>query len=111
MEQMSFDSSFEETSNEGNFFSLIPVILWQRKWWIITSAVIGIIASLIAVLVIPPTYRSTAILLVESAQLPKDVLNLSDEDLIERRLASILQQITARPDLVELIEKHGLYNA
>jgi polysaccharide biosynthesis transport protein len=110
MEQMSFDSSFEETSNGGNFFSLIPVILWQRKWWIITSAVIGIIASVIAVLVIPPTYRSTAILLVESAQLPKDVLNQSGEDLIERRLASILQQITARPDLVELIEKHGLYS-
>jgi polysaccharide biosynthesis transport protein len=109
MEQMSFDSSFEESSNGGNFFSLIPVILWQRKWWIIASALIGIIASVIAVLVIPPSYRSTAVLLVESSQLPKDVLNLSEEDLIERRLASILQQITARPDLVELIEKHGLY--
>lgn len=110
MEQMSFDSSFEEPSNGGNFFALIPVILWQRKWWIIICAVVGIIASAIAVLVIPPKYRSSAILLVESAQLPKDVLNLSDEDLIERRLASILQQITARPDLVELIEKYGLYS-
>lgn len=110
MEQMSFDSSFEEASGGGNFFSLIPVILWQRKWWIIVSAVIGIVASVIAVLVIPPSYRSTAILLVESAQLPKDVLNVSNEDLIERRLASILQQITSRPDLVELIEKHGLYS-
>lgn len=109
MEQMSFDSSFEESSSGGNFFSLIPVILWQRKWWIIASALIGIIASVIAVLVIPPTYRSTAVLLVESAQLPKDVLNLSEDDLIERRLASILQQITARPDLVEIIEKYGLY--
>lgn len=110
MEQISFDSSFEETSDGGNFFSLIPVILWQRKWWIIVSAVIGIVASVVAVLVIPPSYRSTAILLVESAQLPKDVLDMSNEDLIERRLASILQQITSRPDLVELIEKHGLYS-
>lgn len=110
MEQMSFESSFEDTSNGGNFLSLIPVILWQRKWWIIISAAIGIIASIVAVLVIPPTYRSTATLLVESAQLPEDVLNLSNEDLIERRLASILQQITARPDLVELIERHGLYS-
>ena len=110
MEQMSFESSYEETTAGGNFLSLIPVILWQRRWWIIVSAVIGIMASVIAVLVIPPTYRSSAILLVESSQLPKDVLNLSNEDLIERRLASILQQITARPELIELIERHGLYS-
>jgi len=109
MEQMSFDTSYEESSGGGNFLGLIPVILWQRKWWIIASSVLGILASVVALLVITPTYRSTAVLLVESAQLPKDVLNLSNEDLIERRLASILQQITARPDLVELIEKHGLY--
>lgn len=110
MEQLSFESTIEDTSNGGNFFSLIPVILWQRKWWIIFSAVIGIVASVAAVLVIPPSYRSTAILLVESAQLPRDVLNVSNQDLIERRLASVLQQITSRPDLVELIEKHGLYS-
>jgi len=109
MEQMSFDTSFEESSSGGNFLGLIPIILWQRKWWIVASSLLGILASLIALLVIPPTYRSNAVLLVEAAQLPKDVLNLSNEDLIERRLASILQQITARPDLVELIEKHGLY--
>ena len=110
MDQLSFDTPYDDPAPGGNFLSLLPVILWQRKWWIIICSAIGIIASVIAVLVIPPTYRSTAILLVESAQLPDDVLNLSNEDLIERRIASILQQISARPDLIELIERHGLYS-
>jgi len=110
MEQISFEAPYEEAPGGGNFLSLIPIILWQRKWWVIACSLLGIIGSVAAVLLIPPSYRSTAVLLVESAQLPKDVLNVSDEDLVERRLASILQQITARPDLVELIEKHGLYS-
>lgn len=110
MEQISFEAQYEEAPGGGNFLSLIPIILWQRKWWVIACSLLGIIGSVAAVLLIPPSYRSTAVLLVESAQLPKDVLNGSDEDLVERRLASILQQITARPDLVELIEKHGLYS-
>src|SRR3546814_18992359 len=29
--------------------------------------------------------------------------------MIDRRIAAIRQQITARPDLIQLIERHGLY--
>lgn len=95
----------------GNFVAQLPVMLWQRKWWIIVPALIGIIGGLLAAVLIPPVYRSNAIMLVESAQLPDEVLGFEGTDVIDRRIAAIRQQITARTDLIELIERHGLYNS
>lgn len=101
----------EENEGGGNFLGQLPVILWQRKWWIIVPTIIGAVSALAAVLLIPTTYRSNAIMLVESPQLPKDVIGIDggSDDLIDRRIAGIQQQVTARPDLIELIERHGLY--
>lgn len=101
----------EESEGGGNFLGQLPVILWQRKWWIIVPTIVGALAALAAVLLIPTTYRSNAIMLVESPQLPKDILGVDagGEELIDRRIAAIQQQVTARPDLIELIERHGLY--
>src|SRR3546814_8895674 len=48
-------------------------------------------------------------MLVESPQLPNEVIGLDAGNMIDRRIAAIRQQITARPDLIQLIERHGLY--
>lgn len=110
MEPASFEMSPDAVSDgDSNLLGLLPVIIWQRKAWIIVCTILGIVAGVAAAMLIPPVYRSEATLLVESAQLPQEVINLGTDELIERRVASILQQVTARPDLVELIERHGLY--
>lgn len=98
-----------EPAGSGNLLSQLPAIAWQRKWWIIVPTIIGIVAAIVAILLIPPVYRSNAILLVESPQLPEEVLMLDGTEMVERRIARIRQQITARPDLISLIERHGLY--
>ncbi len=48
-------------------------------------------------------------MLVESPQLPSEVIGSDDVDIVDRRIARIRQQVTARPDLIALIERHGLY--
>lgn len=104
-----FEASLEDEPAGGNFLQQLPVILWQRRWFIIIPTIIGIVAALAAILLVPPVYRSNAIMLVESPQLPKEVLGMDASNLIDRRIAAIRQQITARPDLIQLIERHGLY--
>jgi uncharacterized protein involved in exopolysaccharide biosynthesis len=104
-----YDPPLDDGAAGGNFLEQLPVILWQRRWFIIIPAVIGIFAAIAGALLIPPTYRSNAIMLVESPQLPKEVIGLDGGDMIDRRVAAIRQQITARPDLIQLIERHGLY--
>ena len=104
-----FDASVGDEPAGGNFLQQLPVILWQRRWFIIVPTIIGIVAAVAAILLVPPVYRSNAIMLVESPQLPKEVLGTDSGNLIDRRIAAIRQQITARPDLIQLIERHGLY--
>src|SRR5205807_472545 len=48
-------------------------------------------------------------MLVQSPQLPGELVANSGSEVIDRRMARIRQQITSRPDLVSLIQRHGLY--
>lgn len=106
---MTYDAPNAEPAAAGNLLAHIPAILWHRKWWIIVPSVLGIIAALVAIVMLPPVYRSSAIMLVVSPQLPDEILQLDSTEVIDRRIARIRQQITARPDLLSLIEQRGLY--
>ena len=100
----------QEMDGLGNLFAHIPTILWERRWWIVLPTLVGLIAAVAATLLIKPVYQSTALMLVQSRQLPAEVTGDWGGEVIDRRIARIRQQVTSRPDLISLIEKHGLYS-
>ena len=71
---------------------------------------VGALLAIIAVFALPPVYRSSALMLVQSPQLSNDVVGNAG-DTIERRMARIKEQVTSRPDLIALIDEHGLYRS
>lgn len=99
----------DEGSGGGSFFTLVPSILIHRKWLVIIPVVIGTIAALAALVLLPTTYRSSATILVQAPQLPGEVVGTDAMDSIDRRIARIREQITSRPDLLALMDEHGLY--
>ena len=111
MDNYAFDTPDSDQGPDSNFIQMLPVILWQRRWWIIIPALVGILASIAAVILIPPVYRSNAVMLVQSPQLPTEVIGADDVDIVDRRIARIREQVTARPELIALIERHGLYDS
>ena len=111
MENYGHDASDLDQNSDSNFIQLLPVVLWQRKWLIIIPTLIGVVVAIAAIILIPPVYRSNAIMLVESPQLPTEVIGTADLDVVDRRIARIREQITARPELIALIERHGLYDS
>lgn len=111
MDNYAFDTPDSEQSSNSNFIQLLPVILWQRRWWIIIPVLVGILAAIVAIVMISPVYRSNAVMLVQSPQLPTEVIGADDVDVVDRRIARIRQQVTARPELIALIERHGLYDS
>ncbi|MEO6718405.1 MAG: Wzz/FepE/Etk N-terminal domain-containing protein [Novosphingobium sp.] len=100
----------EETGGGSSFLGHLPAILWQRRLLVLAPVIIGAILAIIAVFVLPPVYQSSALMLVQSPQLSNDVVGTAG-DTIERRMARIKEQVTSRPDLIALIDEHGLYRS
>lgn len=96
-------------NSAGGFLSYLPAIVWQRRWWVIVPLVVGLLGSFAAIFLIPPRYQASAIMLVESSELPNEIVGDFGNSLVERRMAAIKQRVTSRPDLIELINRHGLY--
>ena len=58
----------------GSFLAYLPAIAWQRRWWIVVPLVLGILAAVAAALLIPPRYQASAVMLVQSSQLPDEII-------------------------------------
>lgn len=99
----------EEESSGFNIFATLPVILWQRRWLILALTVIAGIAGGIAAWVIPPMFESSATVLIESQQLPNDVVGGSLDDAIDQRIARARERVLSRQDLIRLIRANNLY--
>src|SRR5258708_16459287 len=87
----------------------LPVILWQRRYYVLASLLILFLAGMIAAFALPRTYRSTATLLVQSQDLPTTIVEAPMTGAIEQRIARIRQQVLSRGDLIQLIEQNDLY--
>lgn len=93
----------------GPMLSQLPSILWHRRWYLVVPAVVGLLAAAATSLLLPTTYQSSGVLLVQSPSLPQDLIGGSASDAIERRIEGIRQQIINRPRLVAMIESNQLY--
>ncbi|OBX17641.1 hypothetical protein A9995_15220 [Erythrobacter sp. QSSC1-22B] len=102
-------TEYGEEPVSGNILEQLPAILWHRRWWIAAPTLLGVIAAVAAFFAIPPVYQSSAIMLVESPQLPTSVVGTPDGEVVERRIARFREQVTSRPALLSMIEQHGLY--
>ena len=87
----------------------LPVILWQRRFYVLACFIALLLAGTIAAFALPRTYRSTATLLVQSQDLPTSIVDSPTTGAVEQRIARIREQVLSRGDLIQLIEQNDLY--
>src|SRR5438445_3415369 len=87
----------------------LPVILWQRRYTVLTCFLVMLAAGAFAAFALPRTYRSTATLLVQSQDLPTTMVDSPTNGAVEQRIARIREQVLSRGDLIQLIEQDDLY--
>ena len=104
------DTGFDQDENSSSFVGSIPIVLWQRRWLVIAPAVTIALIALASAFLLPRVYVSKAVMLVESQNLPDSATNGPLNSVIDRRIAKIREQILSRPDLVDLIQTHNLYD-
>jgi uncharacterized protein involved in exopolysaccharide biosynthesis len=87
----------------------VPVILWQRRYYVLACFLVMLTVGVIAAFGLPRTYRSTATLLVQSQDLPTTIVDSPTNGAVEQRIARIREQVLSRGDLIQLIEQNDLY--
>jgi polysaccharide biosynthesis transport protein len=84
--------------------------IFKRRIWLIvlTASSIFTIAILVAIL-LPPVYQSTGTILVESQQIPADIVQSSITSFADERIEVIKQRVMTRENLYKIMQKYGLY--
>lgn len=96
-------------------YSLDPrqllLILWSRKWWFVTPAVVVVAVAVALAVLLPPTYRSDALILVEDQDIPEDIVPSLINDYIDRRLDMLTRRVLVDENLISMIGRYDLYPA
>jgi len=96
-------------SSPAWMINYLPVILWQRRYIVLTCFLVMLTVGVVAAFGLPRTYRSTATLLVQSQDLPTSIVESPTNGAVEQRIARIREQVLSRGDLIQLIEQNDLY--
>jgi len=83
-------------------------ILQRRKWSLALTTLIIFLASVITALILPPVYKSTATILIEDKEVPKEFASTMDS-YAEQRIQYINQRIMTTSRLLETIQRLNLY--
>jgi succinoglycan biosynthesis transport protein ExoP len=60
---------------------------------------------------LPPSYRSTATILIEEQEIPSDIVRSAITSYADQRIETIKQQVMTRSTLWKIIEQYGLYSS
>lgn len=99
----------DEDSGPSSFLSHLPAIIRQRKLLLIVPTIILFVAGTVAAFLLPTSYRSASVLLVESPQMQFATPSDQSNEAIDQRVAKVRQQVLSRPDLIEMIQRLDLY--
>jgi succinoglycan biosynthesis transport protein ExoP len=106
---MKQNDQFEAEQGGGSLFAHLPAIIWQRRWYLIVPILAMAIVGVAAAFLMPVRYTSSATLLVQSSTLPQAIAAGNPDDVIDRRIARIREQVLSRPELIELVNRYQLY--
>lgn len=94
----------------------LSVLIWQhwstivhRKWVVMGSVVLGVAIAVILCTVLPKSYRSSSLILIENQKIPEDYVKGIGGANIEQRLTMIHQQVMSRTFLSQIMDEYKLY--
>ena len=84
-------------------------ILKRRRRQFIVPALLIFLAVTLAALLIPPTYRSSATILIEQQEIPQDLVRTTVTSYAAERVQVISYRVLTTAKLGEIIERYNLY--
>ncbi len=84
-------------------------MLRRRRWQMAIPAAALLAVSALVAFGYPPSYRSTATILIEEQEVPPDLVRSTVTSYADQRIQSIKQQIMSRTNLWKIVEQYRLY--
>jgi uncharacterized protein involved in exopolysaccharide biosynthesis len=81
----------------------------RRRTLVLVIFMVFFIITLLAAFLWPPTYRSTATILIEEQAIPSDLVRSTITTYAWQRIQTISQRVMTRANLLEIVDKHKLY--
>lgn len=81
----------------------------RRKWVVLGSIGAGLVIAVILCVILPKSYRSSAMILVENQKIPEDYVKGIGGANIEQRITMIQQQVMSRTFLGQILDEYKLY--
>jgi succinoglycan biosynthesis transport protein ExoP len=84
-------------------------VLQRRKAVIVFTAGLLLLLSLAAAVLWPPTFKSTATILIEEQEVPAELVHSTITSYADQRIEMIKQQVMSRSSLWKVVEQYNLY--
>jgi uncharacterized protein involved in exopolysaccharide biosynthesis len=82
----------------------------RRRFWVaLAVGVLILAAGLTAALTLPPVYRSQGTILIEQQLIPQDLVRTTVTSFATERIQVIGQRVMTTSNLLEVIDKYGVY--
>ncbi len=79
----------------------------RKTFWTVAGSLLA--ATLLAAALWPPTYRSTATILIEQQEIPQDLVRSVITTYADQRVQTISQRVMTSQNLMTLIDRYKLY--
>lgn len=84
-------------------------VIKRRKGILLGTFLVLLLVSLLATFLWPPTYRSTATILIRDQEIPRDLVPSTITSFADQRLLEIQARVVTSANLARLIEDFNLY--
>src|SRR5210317_1170394 len=95
----------DDVKTLGDYLS----IAWRRKFYILIPFIVVLMITVATVFLLPPVYKSTGTILIESQQIPSELVQSTVTTFADERIQVITQRIMTSQQLFSIIRKFDLY--
>ncbi len=95
-------------TDEKTLGEYVSIFRRRKLYFIVPAATVFILTALFAWFW-PPTYRSTATILIEEQEIPRDLVRSTITSYANQQIQVISQRIMTQRNINEIVERHNLY--
>ncbi len=84
-------------------------IFRRRTWEAVIPFAALLLVTVVVALILPPVYRSSATILIEEPDVPRELVTSTITSFADQRLQIINQRVMATQNLLDIVRKYDLY--